>query len=110
RPTTGPVTVIRAPTQKVGHPRPVEPVEDLVVPKRRIGAQQPRTAGVAGGAPDAGNQLVDEPTGAAGAVSRPLPEPDMQHLAGIGPSRQQRVIAALAGVAERRALFAITMH
>jgi hypothetical protein len=44
-------------------------------------------------------QLVDEPAGAARGVGRAGARADMQHLAGIGPGRQQRMVAKLTGVA-----------
>ena len=86
----------------------LETVKDLGVPEPRVGAQQADAAHA--GPRDAGDQLVAETQDAALCVGRPLAQPEVQHLAGLGARGDDRVIAALARVAERGALLAVAMH
>ena len=80
----------------------------LGVPERRIAAKE-LLAGRAR-AVDAGKQLLDEAQRALGAGGRALPEAHVQDLAGVRARGEHRVIAALAGVAERGALLAVAVN
>src|SRR3954451_22414336 len=82
----------------------VQAIKRRARPEARVGAQQlwaPRA-----GALDAGDELIAEAQHPARGVRRPLPQADVQDLAGVRPDGHQRVIAADAGVAERGALLA----
>ena len=46
------------------------------------------------GPADPTGQLVDEPLGPAGGVGRAGAHPQVQHLTGIGPAGQQRVVTS----------------
>jgi hypothetical protein len=54
-----------------------------------------------------GHQLVNEPGDAAGGVSRASAQPSVQHLAGVGPSGQQGVVAEPVSVAVAGALLVV---
>jgi hypothetical protein len=62
-----------------------------VLVKARVGPDDDRLS--ATGPVQPGEELVDEPHHAPGGVRRALPEPGMEHLAGVGPGGQQRVVA-----------------
>ena len=53
-----------------------------------------------------GDDLIDEPARTALGVRGALAHPRVQHLAGVGPCRQQRVVTQHLRVAERRACLA----
>jgi hypothetical protein len=86
----------------------VEAIEGLVGPKSRVGAQQ-LGAGRAGPL-EAGDQFIAEAQHPPGGVRRPCSEPDVQALSGVGARRDDRVIAAQAGVAKRGALLGMAVH
>ena len=54
-------------------------------------------------------ELVDEAAGAALGVGRSFAHPGMQHLAGIGPGGEQRVVTEHLGVAEPGTLFLLAV-
>jgi len=86
---------------------PAQARDHLLIPEPRVGAQQdlPGRAG----APDAGEQLVDEAQRPALRVRRTLAQANMQDLAGIGARREDRVVAELVRVAVARALLGVTV-
>ena len=59
------------------------------------------------GAAHAGDQLFHEPAEPALRVRRAFAVADVQHLAGIGADREDRVIPKLAGVPVARALLTV---
>jgi len=77
----------------------------LGVPKRRVAPKQ-LLAGRPG-AIDAREQLIDEAQRASRAGGRPFAQAHVQDLAGA--RSEHRVIAAFAGVTERRALLGIAV-
>jgi hypothetical protein len=100
----------------LGHPdadrvRPaclLELREHLRVPKAGVRAHELGAARA--GAVDACDQLVAEAQDPALRVRRPLPQAQMQHLAAVRAAGEDRVIAALARVAERGALLGVAVH
>ena len=85
----------------------VKRFELLVVLEAAVGADHD-PAGVPS-ATNASEQLLDEAGGAALRVCFAFAVADMQHLAGVGASREDRVVAEPAGVAVGRALLLITV-
>jgi hypothetical protein len=77
-------------------------VVSLVRPAPGIDPRHDLTAGP--GATYPGDGLVEEPSGPPCGVGRPFTEPGVEHFAGVGPGRQDRVVAQHLGVSERRAL------
>ena len=55
-------------------------------------------------------ELFDEASRAAGGVGRAFPHPGVEHLAGVGPAGQDRVVAQHFGVAVRGALLRLAGH
>ena len=92
---------------RVGPAGLLEAREHLGVPEPGVRAQQ-LGAGRAGPR-DAGDQLVAEAQDPALRVGRPVAQPQVQHLAGLGPAGEDRVVAALARVAERGALLGVAV-
>lgn len=91
--------------------RPVDPetgqrVDELPRPEPRIGPQRQRPGRAA--TADPGNELLNEAFVAS--LRRPLAEPGMEHLTGISPRREQRVIPEPAGVAVRGAVLGLAVH
>src|SRR3954469_497254 len=82
----------------------VQAIKRRARPEARVGPQQ-LWAGRAG-ALDAGDELIAEAQHPARGVRRPLPQADVQDLAGVRPDGHQRVVTADAGIAERGALLA----
>jgi hypothetical protein len=98
---------LRPHTDRVLPARALQAIEDVVAPEPRIGPQQ--LGGGRARARDAGDELVDEAQRAPGAVGRPPAKADVQDLAAVGPGGEERVVAALAGVAETGALLRIAV-
>ena len=86
---------------------PVKRFELLVVLKAAVGADHD-PAGVPS-TTDAREQLLDEADGAALRVCFAFAVADVQHLAGVRASREDRVVAELTGVAVGRALLLVTV-
>ena len=63
------------------------------------------TSPAGAGAADPGDGLVEEPADPALGVRLPLAHPSMEHLTGVGPGGEQRVIAELVGVTEPGTVF-----
>ena len=95
--------VLAAHGHRVAH---VEPVQAWRSCRWTRTPSRPCTVICAGGAgaADPGDELVDEPAGAALGVGWPFAHPGVQHLAGVGPGGEQRVVAEHLGVAEPGAL------
>ena len=93
--------VAAAPRGQVGH--------HLLVPEGRVGAH----AGSRRSAPARRTRAIsscDEAQRAAPRAGRALAQADVQHLAGARAGGEQRVVAALAGVAEAGALLLVAVH
>src|SRR6266567_2315982 len=82
--------------------------QHLLVPEGRVGADQDLTCGASATHP--GDQLLDEAKRAASRARLPLAQADVQHLARARAGSEDRVVAALAGVAEAGALLGGTVH
>ena len=83
---------------RVAHVEPVQRGDGVVGPEPRIDPDGERTGGA--GAAHPGDELVDEPAGAALGVGLPFAHPGVQHLTGVGPGGEDRVVAEHLGVAE----------
>lgn len=94
--------LVGADGHRVAHSETGERFDRVVGPEARIEPHDDLAGGA--GAPDAGDELVDETLRASGGVGRPFAHPGMEHFAGVGPGRQQRVVAQHLRVAESRAL------
>ena len=86
----------------------LQTAHDLVVPESRVCAQQLRPGRP--GPRDARDQFFDEAQRPARGVRRALPGADVQYLAGPRAGREDRVIAALVGVAVAGALLVIAVY
>ena len=82
-------------------PEPIQRIDQLVGPEPRIGPQRQRARRA--GASHPSDQLFDEPVRAP--LTRSFPQPRVEHLTGVGPSREQRVVAKHPRVTERSAVF-----
>src|SRR5438105_3942104 len=76
-------------------PSRTQRVDQRVVPEPGVGPYCQWAAGA--GPADPGGQLLDEPFDAP--LGGSLAQPRMQHLTGLGPCRQKRVVAQHFGVA-----------
>ena len=90
-------------SHRVAHVQPVQHGDRVVGPEPGIEPDRQRSGRI--GAADTGDEFVDEPSGPALGVRRSFPHPSVQHLAGVGARREERVISELAGVAVSGALF-----
>lgn len=81
-------------------------VDERVGPEPRVGAHGELTDGA--GAPHPGDELLDEPLVAS--LRRAFAEPGVQHLAGAGPAREDRVVAEDPRVAVGGALLLLAVH
>ena len=72
------------------------------------GVHPHRDLTVGAGAAGAGDELVDEPAGAALGVRRAFAHPGVDDLTGVGACRQDRVVAEHLRVAERGALLEVS--
>jgi hypothetical protein len=71
--------------------------DDLARPESRVAPQRQRPG--CPGPADPTGQLVDEPLSPAGGVGRAGAHAQVEHLAGVGPAGQQRMVAKPVGVA-----------
>jgi len=92
---------------RVADVQPDQPGDGVVRPEPRVEPhdQLPGRSGTA----DPGDELVDEPAGAAGGVGGAFPHPGVEDLTGVSPGGQQRVVAAHLGVAEARPLLVLAL-